>query len=414
MNHSFSVLFWLLNNRISKKTGEAPIMVRITVDGKRAEISSGKKLLPEKWNVNSGKMKGNSEEARIFNRRLAEIKLKIERIYDDLEKNGQFISAQVLKSLYNGEGTKQHSLLELFRYHNNQIKSQIGNGYAERTLKRYETTLNHTEKFLSHKYRRNDINLNELKYEFITEFEFYLKSEKKISHNTTMKYLRYFKKIVLIAVKNDWIQSDPFARYEMHYNEVKKGYLTKEELQRLYNKDIQVERLDHVRDVFLFCCYTGLSYVDVKKLTSDNISKGLDGEYWIFVDRTKTGASSNVPLLPIAKVIIEKYSHYSEISADGSLLPVYTNQNMNAYLKELATICEINKKITFHMARHTFATTVTLSNGVAIETVGSMLGHKNLKTTQIYAKVVQEKVSQDMKKLKETLAGSDFMKASNQ
>jgi site-specific recombinase XerD len=196
--------------------------------------------------------------------------------------------------------------------------------------------------------------------------------------------------------------------------EVKKGYLTKDELKTLYNKEIAVERLQHVRDIFLFCCYTGLAYADVKKLTPDNISKGLDGEYWIFVDRTKTGSTSNVPLLPIAVEMIEKYQTHPIVENSGHVLPVLSNQKMNAYLKELATICGINKNITFHMARHTFATTVTLSNGVSIETVGSMLGHKNLKTTQIYAKVVQEKVSQDMKKLKETLAGSDFMKASNQ
>jgi site-specific recombinase XerD len=294
------------------------------------------------------------------------------------------------------------------------MKSQIGKGYSAGTLERYETTLKHTESFISYHFKRDDYMLSELKFDFITEFEFYLKSVKGIGHNTTMKYLRYFKKIVLIALKNEWIQRDPFARYEMSMKEVKKGYLTKDELKTLYNKEIAVERLQHVRDIFLFCCYTGLAYADVKKLTPDNISKGLDGEYWIFVDRTKTGSTSNVPLLPIAVEMIEKYQTHPIVENSGHVLPVLSNQKMNAYLKELATICGINKNITFHMARHTFATTVTLSNGVSIETVGSMLGHKNLKTTQIYAKVVQEKVSQDMKKLKETLAGSDFMKASNQ
>lgn len=229
-----------------------------------------------------------------------------------------------------------------------------------------------------------------------------------------MKYLRNFKKIVLIALKNEWIARDPFARYQMSLKEVKKEYLTKEEIQALYNREFEMERLEHVRDIFLFCCYTGLAYADVKKLTPENISKGLDGEYWIFVDRTKTGSSSNVPLLPIASEIMKKYKEHPMVVNSGNILPVISNQKMNAYLKELATLCKINKNITFHMARHTFATTVTLSNGVSIETVGSMLGHKNLKTTQIYAKVVQEKVSQDMKKLKDTLSGSDFMKASNQ
>lgn len=200
----------------------------------------------------------------------------------------------------------------------------------------------------------------------------------------------------------------------MTMKEVKKGYLTKDELQELYEMEFSIERLDQVRDIFLFCCYTGLSYADVRKLTPENISKGLDGEYWIFVDRTKTGASSNVPLLPVASEIMKKYEGHPVTENSGCLLPVISNQKMNAYLKEMATLCGINKHVTFHMARHTFATTVTLSNGVAIETVGSMLGHKNLKTTQVYAKVVQEKVSQDMKKLKEVLGGSGLGKAINQ
>ncbi|WP_421873041.1 site-specific integrase [Marinoscillum sp.] len=412
--HSFSILFWLLNNRVSKKTGEAPIMVRITVNGKRAEIATGKKILPSKWNVNSGRMKGSSEEARVFNRAITNMYMAIEKIYDDLRSKDQYVSAQVIKSIYQGKSTQQHSLLELFRYHNEQIKAQVGQGYSEGTLERYETTRKHTEGFINYHYRRNDYGLNELKYDFITEFEFYLKSVKKIGHNTTMKYLRNFKKIVLIALKNEWILRDPFAKYQMSLKEVKKDYLTKEEIQALYNREFEMERLEQVRDIFLFCCYTGLAYADVKKLTPDNISKGLDGEYWIFVDRTKTGSSSNVPLLPIAAEIMNKYKEHPMTVNSGTLLPVISNQKMNAYLKEMATLCKINKNITFHMARHTFATTVTLSNGVSIETVSSMLGHKNLKTTQIYAKVVQEKVSQDMQKLKSVLGDLGSSKAAGQ
>lgn len=399
---------------MSKKTGETPIMARITVDGKRAEISTGKKILPEKWNVNSGRMKGNTEEARILNLSLSSMQNELERIFDDLNRKDQFISAQTIKSIFLGEDIQQHSLLALFGYHNEQIKAQLGNGYSYGTLERYETTMKHTEAFIKHHFKRDDYSLSELKYDFITEFEFYLKSVKKIGHNTTMKYLRNFKKIVLIALKNEWIPRDPFARYQMSLKEVKKDYLTKEEIQTLYLKEFAIERLEHVKDIFVFCCYTGLAYSDVKKLTPDNISIGLDGEYWIFVERTKTGSSSNVPLLPIAREIIDKYQRHPMVLNSGHVLPVISNQKMNAYLKEMATLCGITKHVTFHMARHTFATTVTLSNGVSIETVSSMLGHKNLKTTQVYAKVVQEKVSNDMKKLKELLGGSDLSKAINQ
>lgn len=365
MNHSLSILFWLLNSRISKKTGEAPVMVRITVDGKRAELATGKKIHPEKWNVNSGRMRGNTEEARIFNRHLANIQLKIEKIFDRLSDEKQFISSQAIKSIYQGKSVKQHLLVELFKYHNSQIEGQIGKGYSKGTLLRFETTLKHTKDFIKVHLGKEDVNLHELKYDFITEFEYFLKTNKGISHNTAMRYLKIFKKIVLIAVKNEWIDRDPFSRYRMTMKEVKKGYLTKDELKEIYDKEITVERLEHVRDIFLFCCYTGLSYADVRKLTPDHISKGLDGEYWIFVDRTKTGSSSNVPLLPIAAEIMNKYKEHPMVVNSGSLLPVISNQKMNAYLKELATLCKINKNITFHMARHTFATTITLSNDVS-------------------------------------------------
>lgn len=414
MNNTFSVLFWFLSNRISKKTGEAPIMARITVNGKRAEISTGKKVVPEKWNVSAGRVRGTGEQARIINRHLDKIRVKLDKIHDRLQEEDQFISAQSIKNIYLGKTNKQHSLLELFRHHNSQMKAQLGKEYSQGTLERYETTLKHLERFIKHQYQRDDYMLRELKYAFIADFEFYLKSVKNIGHNTTMKYLSYFKKIVFLALKNEWIERDPFARFEMTLKEVKKGYLTKEELSDLYQKEFQVERLEQVRDIFLFCCYTGLAYADVKKLTPEHISKGLDGEYWIFVERTKTGSSSNVPLLPQASELMEKYQDHPETVNSGHLLPVISNQKMNAYLKEIANLCGITKNITFHMARHTFATTVTLSNGVAIETVGNMLGHKNLKTTQVYAKVVQEKVSEDMKALKEKLGGTGFGKATNQ
>ncbi len=414
MIHTFSLLFWLQTHKTSKKTGEAPISVRITVNGKRAEITTGKKVLPDKWNVNSSRVKGNSEEARMINRHLDNINLKLHRIHDKLEETNQFISAQSIKSIYMGKNSEQHSLVELFKYHNEMIRAQVGKNYSAGTLERYETSLKHLREFLKHKFHLDDYQLQDLNHSFITEFEFYLKAVKGIGHNTTIKYLRLFKKIALLAIKNEWIDRDPFARYSMSLKEVKKEYLTKEELSILSSKEIENERLRHVRDIFLFCCYTGLSYADVLKLTPENISMGMDGEKWIFVERTKTGVSSNVPLLPLAEEILNRYIKHPLIDNSNHILPMITNQKMNVYLKELADICNIHKHITFHMARHTFATTVTLSNGVPIESVSSMLGHKNLRTTQIYAKVVQEKVSQDMKMLKDKLSPSMPEKASNQ
>lgn len=403
MQHRLNILFWLKHNQASKITGEVPISTRITVDGRRVELSTGKKVVPEKWNSDFSRMKGNSEEARMINRYIDHLRLNLIRIFEKMSEDGQHISAQKIKNIYQGKTSEQQSLIKLFQYHNQQIKEQLGQGYSAGTLERYQTTLKHLVAFVKHQYHCKDYMLCELGYSFITEFEFYLKSVKGIGHNTTMKYLRNFKKIVLLAVKNEWIDRDPFARYKISLKEVKKEILNKEELKILSEKEFLIPRLEQVRDIFLFCCYTGLSYADVYKLKPTDLTTGLDGEQWIFIDRTKTGTSSNVPLLPMALEIVAKYQGHPATQNSGKLLPVYSNQKSNAFLKEIALLCGINKNITFHLARHTFATTVTLANGVPIETVSSMLGHKNIRTTQIYAKVVQEKVSYDMRVLREKL-----------
>jgi site-specific recombinase XerD len=211
------------------------------------------------------------------------------------------------------------------------------------------------------------------------------------------------RKIINISVVNEWLDRDPFMKMKVSIKEVKRDYLTQDELQLIEEKQFSTPRLNQVKDIFVFCCYTGLAYADVEKLSPQEVSKGLDGEYWLFTERRKTGSSSNIPLLPQALTLIDKYKQHPEAINKGKLFPVITNQKMNAYLKEIADVCGISKTLTFHIARHTFATTVTLTNGVPIESVSAMLGHKNMRTTQIYAKVVQKKVSDDMKRLKERL-----------
>lgn len=253
-------------------------------------------------------------------------------------------------------------------------------------------------------HQKEDINVEDLKYSFITNFEYYLKAKKNIGHNATMKYLKNLKKIVFLARKYQWIDHDPFLGFKITQLEVNKEYLTKDEITQLHEKEFKIERLAQVRDVFIFCCYTGLSFADIQGLTDNDIQKGLEGEYWIKINRQKTGIQSHIPLLPEAKSIIEKYKKEKEPDLKGRLFPVTSNQKTNAYLKEIGDLCEITKNITFHMARHTFATTITLSNGVSIESVSSMLGHKSIRTTQIYAKVVKEKVSQEMQELKSKLS----------
>ncbi|MGL1885471.1 MAG: site-specific integrase [Reichenbachiella sp.] len=412
MKHTYSTLFYIKPDKRSKSK-DCPIFLRITVNGKRTELSINRTISPDRWDSGAGKAKGYKADVKSINELIDTISAKINRIHSNLIDNQEDFTALRIKDIFLGTDKEQKSVVEVFEHHNKQVQDQIGIDFSNSTFKRYETTLSHLKEFMMYQYKIEDIKLKELKYQFVTDLEFYLKTKRLCNHNSTLKYIRNFRKIINMAVKNDWVEKDPFIKYQVKLKETKRGYLTEDELLSIENNNFKMSRLEQVRDVFVFCCYTGMSYVDVSKLTPHDVSKGLDGEYWIFTERTKTGTSSNVPLLPKAIDIINKYKDQPNTLNTEHLLPVASNQKMNAYLKEIATLCEIEKTLTFHMARHTFATTVTLTNGVSIETVSSMLGHKNMRTTQIYAKVVEKKVSNDMKALKEVLKNTS-KKASNQ
>jgi len=279
----------------------------------------------------------------------------------------------------------------------------VGRGVAKGTLTLYKTAYVHLANFISWKYQADDLEVKYLDYEFVSQFIFWLKTEKDCEHNTALKYLGNLKKIVLDCMKKGWLIKDPFLGFTTRRNEVVPVILTKSELSRIINKTFDIARLDHVRDIFIFCCYTGLAYSDVFKLSNSDIIIGIDGEKWIDTARTKTGSMTRLPLLPQALNILAKYQNSIKCANKGSVLPVLTNQKMNAYLKEIADVCSIEKILTFHVARHTFATTITLSNGVPIETVSKMMGHKTIKQTQHYAKIIDLKMSKDMKLLKKKL-----------
>jgi integrase len=281
----------------------------------------------------------------------------------------------------------------------------IGKDYAKGTYLRFSTTKTHLEEFLNSKNKK-DIVLADLNKGFLKDLEHYFKATKNCNHNTTVKYIRIIMKIARLGIDYGWISKDPFFGHKQKIQEVKRGHLLDDELYRLENTEININRIEVIRDMFVFCCYTGLAYIDVTKLKPSNIVQYPDGTLWINTSRTKTDVDSNVPLLPKAIEIIEKYKDHPETDINGTVLPVRSNVNFNAYLKEVATLCGIEKNLTTHLARHTFATTVTLNNDVPIESVSKMLGHKNIKTTQIYAKVLDKKVGSDMKILKEKLYGN--------
>lgn len=400
MNTSVSILFYIKRAKVNN-LGVCPIYTRVTVNTKRFEFSTNKSINPDKWSSEGSKVKGTSEEARTINSHLDYLKNQILQAEKKLIKKDISVSSENLKNELFGLSETKRMLVPIFQDHNNKIKELVGKEYAPGTLERYTTSLKHTIEFIQWKYNISDIDITKIDHAFITDYEFWLRSVRNCTNNTAVKYLKNFNKIIKLCLANDWLDKNPFANYKSKVKEVERVYLTEDEIQSIIEKDFKTERLSLVRDIFLFSCFTGLAYIDVKNLTKSHISYGIDGEKWIFTHRQKTESASKIPILPVTQMIIDKYENHPQSTNENKLLPILSNQKMNAYLKEVAAICEINKELTFHIARHTFATTVTLTNGVPIESVSKMLGHKNLRTTQHYAKVLDRKVSEDMKILKD-------------
>ncbi|MFL9831732.1 site-specific integrase [Flavobacterium sp. ST-87] len=387
----------------SNSVGLFPIYVRLTVDGKRLEYSTKKFIDPAKWSSTTSRMKGNSEEARSINSILDFIKNKINTIEFEILKDGHSFNIEEFRNRLSGSTERTRNLIPIFQDHNSKIKELIGKEYAPGTLERYETSLKHTKDFLIWKYKVSDIDITKIDHAFITDYEFYLRTVRNCANNTAVKYIKNFSKIIKICLANHWLEKNPFANYKAKIKEVERVYLTENEIQDIINKDFGTDRLSLVRDIFVFSCFTGLAYIDVKNLTKSHISYGIDGEKWIFTHRQKTESASKIPILPLTQMIIDKYADHSQSSNQEKLLPILSNQKMNKYLKEIAGVCETEKELAFHIARHTFAMTVTLTNGVPIESVSKILGHKNLRTTQHYAKVLDRKVGKNMLIPKEKL-----------
>ena len=409
MKTKILVLYFLRKSKVNAQ-GQMPIYQRITINKERFDISSGLFIEEDKWLSEAGKIKGNTEEARIINGQLEMLRATIYETEKKLFMNQVPITFESFKNEYQGKRERERMLIPIFEEHNRKIKELVGYEYAPGTLERYQTSLKHTKNFLLWKYNITDINIEKIDHAFITEYEFYLRSERKCANNSAVKYVKNFHKIINQCLANGWLKRDPFVNYKAKVKEVIREFLTEKEVEDIINKEFVSERLELVRDIFVFSCFTGLAYIDVKQLTKDNISLGIDGDKWIFKNRQKTDTASKIPLLSMAQEIIDKYADHPVCKNENRLLPILTNQKMNAYLKEIADVCKIKKELTFHIARHTFATTITLSNGVPLETVSKMLGHTNLKTTQHYAKILDKKISEDMQILKSKFSQMDKSK----
>lgn len=405
--HTFSIRFW---QQVARATnGEAGLYVRITVNGKRLDISLKKRIPLSLWDDKKKKAKGHSGKARQLNEYLEEVQSRLFSIYKDLKYRDQMITAQIIKAAFNNDDEKSKSLLDLIEYHSKKIANTLAVG----SIKNFGVTENYLNKFLQKEKKTTDIYLKQLDYKFLIDFENYLANiwpvghPKALSQNTIMKHIQRLRKMITLAYHLEWLERDPFARWKPNYEKTNREFLSETELENLENYNFNSDRLDRVRDLFVFSCYTGISYIDIMALTADNIIKGIDGGNWIVTRRQKTKSSVKVPLLGKAEEIIEKYIDHPMTAVTASLLPIITNEKLNAYLKEVANHVGIKKNLTFHMARHTFATTITLSNGVPIETVSKLLGHTKIATTQIYARVLEHKVSTDMNSLKQTLSNKN-------
>ena len=403
---TYSILFYIKDER-RDKNGMAALYVRITVNGKRATMSLHRKIDPVKWDSHLNKLKGKGVEAEEVSDLMTNVRHKLNKIQNQLIDKGEPFSAIDIKNLFLGKKEKPIMVLEVFDEHNRQMKKLVDIEFALGTYKRYFTTRDHIYNYAKEEYRKEDILIRDVNLKFIKGFEYFLKEKRNCNHNSALKYVNNFKKIIRIAVGNGWITNDPFYNYKVNFKTTDREFLTKEELQSLINCEIHWDRLEIVRDMFVFCCYTGLAYVDIQKLNDNNIVTDIEGNLCIQAKRTKTKTNLTIPLLPPAIAVLDRYKNHPKVINGDCVLPVLSNQKSNAYLKEIAVLSGIRKNLTTHLARHTFATTVTLTNGVPLETVGKMLGHKNLRTTQHYAKIVDRKINNDMMILQKKLADEE-------
>ena len=410
---TYSLLFWLYTQNL--EPGYAQIYLRITVDSRRTNLSIKKKIPIDKWDSKKSKAKGNSKEARILNNFLDAVRSDISTIHQNLLLQEVLITSKLMKAIYLGHDDTKKSLKDLVAYHNQSIENKI----HRNTFSSYQTSQGYLFKFVEEKLKTNDIYLKDISYSFIISYETYLRNFKDkygntaIQNNTVMKHVQRLRKIIRLGVKLEWLKRDPFLRYEPTFEKKVREFLSESEIQKISIAEISIDRLCLVRDLFVFSCYTGLSYIDIANLNINHIHKGIDGNNWIITKRQKTSTAVRIPVLPLANIILEKYINTDFPNTENTVFPKISNQKLNSYLKELADICGITKNLTFHMARHTFATTITLSNGVPIETVSKMLGHTKIATTQIYARVLDNKVSNDMNNLQQILNNKGATKNNN-
>ena len=397
---SFAILFFIRDSRV-RKDGTTSIEVVLTVNGERCAFSTGKKVKSCNWDKNKQQVKGKDEEAQSLNNYLKAIKAKLYQKEAELLERGFVITAELLRDAYfdKVESLKEKSLFEVFEEHNQEQEKLVGNGVSKATYWISVYTVRLLKEFVQQKYKREDLYLRELNLSFIQSFHTFLRIDKGMAQNSSTKHLKLLKKIVNLAVANSYMATNPFITYKIEREPIEIDFLDEEELRKIINFDTPLPRLERAKDMFLFGCFTGLSYIDIKTLAPEHFEKDSTGRIWIKKRRVKTGVLSRIPLLPIAKLILDKYK------GGEKLLPIQDPADINKYLKDIAILCDIKKRITFHTSRHTFASTVTLANNISLEVVSKMLGHTNTRMTTHYAKLIDKCIGEQMDKLMDTFTG---------
>lgn len=397
MKQQLTVSFSNRKDRVNQQ-GKSVISVRVNLNGRYVRFQSGQYVEPNLWNSIKGCVKGKSIEAQTINIALESIKHRLTQCYLKIASK-ENINLDDLMDLYKGKMVRDRTLLELVTYHNNEFHKRLDVDRSYSTYEKYVFTEKRLKSYIKDVLHVKDVKLKSLDNRFIQGFYLYLRGDHLNQHNTVTKYVKNVKHLLTVALEMGWIDKHPFLTYRCTYKDTPQVILSEQELHRIEEKRFSIPRLELVRNLFVFQCYTGLSYVDMAHLSHQNIVKGMDGKDWIFISRSKTETAVRIPLLQQALNVLLVYNERLLPHSDSKLLPVYAIQKMNAYLKEIADLCDIPKNLSSHVGRRTFATTVLLSNGISIESVSKLLGHKNIAVTQVYAKVVDQKVSAEMGKL---------------
>ena len=400
---TFNVLFFIRKTR-TVKSGETPIMLRITIQGQLAEMQLKRTIKPKLWSQAKEQCTGKDSKSVEVNRYLESVKLRLYEIHRTLEDENKLINPMEIKRRFLGLDEKHKMFFEVFQEHNDKCRELIGKDYAKVTISRFDTCLKYFKEMLLKQYHLKDIPMKEINNAIIQNYIHFLKSKKNLQENTVIRYMKCLKKITNLALANEWITKDPFIGIKFHEKEVIREFLTMDELLTIYNKKFSLERITVVRDVFIFAAFTGLAFIDVQQLAPEHIVEDQNGNLWIRKPRQKTKNMCNIPLLDIPMAILRKYATHPTCQKKNVLLPVPCNQKMNSYLKEIADLCMINKTLTTHTARHSYATSVCLANGVSIENAAKMLGHSNIKMTQHYARVLDSSILRDMNNVKNIMA----------